>query len=175
MFRILTAAALASLVTGCTPLENLLEGQNDIAIAWADTGYAYESNATGTMRGEMPDNGNFDRSLSHASIYRFDDAIEFDLHSLDGSWAMVGGGFSLRAPEEGQTVVLDPADHWIIGCSGPSEYDAAFDESAETVEVQVDRVEVDGQAMVEFTITASFGSAGEVTTVVVQPAPEETD
>jgi len=175
MFRILTAAvALLSLSTGCTPLvvaAILIDG-NSTDPVMVD---GWESNTTGVMRGVMPEAGQFDRELKSASVWRWEDSVDFDFQSEDGTWAMLGGGYETQGLEPGESIVLEPDQHWVFGCSGPQEYNAVFDQTADEVEISKELVEIDGQMVVEIRITASFGEAGEVTAVVVEPQPNSED
>ncbi|MCB9676426.1 MAG: hypothetical protein H6737_14990 [Alphaproteobacteria bacterium] len=170
MYRIAFAALVASFATGCTPLVGAL-----VAIELLDRDPVYyddfaESNAEGTMRGDIPEGGTFDRQLTRATIWNYDQGLDFDLHTTAETWVMLTGGFSADL-EDGETVVLGPDEHWIIGCSGPSEYDAMYDQPAEEVEITRELVEIEGETMIQLTIEASFGPDGTVTAVVVQPQP----
>lgn len=181
----LGALSLVLFNTGCTVVAGAvlvgeaLDRDDDyddygyVDTGWAADGYRSEQ-VTGTMRGSLPAPGAFDAEIAHGTIGRSSWGTDLDLHMLDGRWAMIGGGFDVQL-QDGETVVLGPDEHWVIGCGGPAEYDFEFDQSADTVTVTQHDIEVDGQAMIELTITATWAEGGEVTAVAVSPVSNPAD
>ncbi|MEZ4317649.1 MAG: hypothetical protein R3F61_09090 [Myxococcota bacterium] len=166
MFRTLV---LASTILGLGACSRATVDMNP-----ARDGLAFgQSDVQGRMSGQMPVKGEFSDDLSSGTIYRGPGYLEFDFHVLaEDGWVMLGGSFDPAIISEGETVVLDPDEHGIYGCSGPGEWEAEFDEGAEEVTVSKEVVEIDGIEMIEVTMVATFTGAGEVTAVVVRPTNE---
>lgn len=172
MFRLLALATLfVSVGTGCTPIvAGLLIAEFNDGPDGVSTDFM-ESNAEGTMRGAVGAVSSGERELTQASVWTSPGYFDFDLHAVEGDWMMLGGGFDSTALVEGETVVLSPDQHWVIGCSGPEVYSAEYDEGAEQVTVSQETLVIDGAELVEVTITATFADGNEATAVVVRPAP----
>ncbi|MEZ4318698.1 MAG: hypothetical protein R3F61_14385 [Myxococcota bacterium] len=170
MIRLAATAFVLALSTGCVvPATLLLVDALDGDGPGVD--YYQDSNVSGQMRGELPVTGAFDRELSAGSLWRWEDTIDLELQVEGGGWAMLGGGFDLTGVDDGETVVLGPDEHWVYGCSGASVWNAEFDEPAEEVVVTQERIELDGEELVQLTIIATFADDHEVTAVVVEPVP----
>jgi len=181
MFRTLaTAVAFLSFGTGCIEIPaailiaDAIDGPDAEPYEFGvDTGYmAEQSNVTGRMMGDLPLVQPFDREVDRAALYRFGSDVEIELHLIGEDWAMLGGGFDSSELIDGEPRVLQSGEQWVYGCAGPGEYQAEFDRPADTVEVVRDTVVVNGEPMIELTVTASFGDEGEVTAVVVTPAEQ---
>lgn len=140
-----------------------------------DLDEAYGAGVQGRMVADMPVTGELEGRLSMGYFYEIDRSLMgYELHSVqDNGWVMVGGMIDTSTLRTGETMQLDPYETGTYGCSGPSEYEAEFDEEAEAVYVTKEETIVDGEVVAELTITATFGSGGgdgEVTVVVVPPA-----
>lgn len=180
--RIFALSALfVAFGTGCTPVAavllgaELLDGNDD---SWEDASwdsgdyYADAAPITGRMRGDLGAVDGIDGAFRDSSMWWYGDSASIDLHTLDGDWAMLNGGFDASSLSEGETVALEPEEHWIIGCSGPEQWVADYDDSAEEVSVFTEIVEVDGVEMRYLEITAIFADGSEVSAQVTQPTAD---
>lgn len=143
---------------------------------WEDGEYA-ELSIDGTMKGKLPRVGEFDRE-GYGTVSRDSwtwdgqttESLFVEMNTLtDDGWAMVGVSLSLD-PETGiATYSLDN----VIGCSGPEEDDARFDEAPDEGELTVDEIEIDGEKFVQFELTGEFRGENEVIGVAVVPAADQ--
>ncbi len=169
MFRLLATATTLALCTACEiPLLILAVDALD-----DPDPVIREASAEGQMRGDLPETGTFDRAITEAWVERWEGGIDLDVHSTDGDWAMLGGSVDVDL-QDGESVVLGPDEHYIIGCAGPEEFDARFDRPADEVSLSQQTVEIEGEWYVELTVHASFGEDGEATAVLVQPVAQPT-
>ncbi|MCA9299144.1 MAG: hypothetical protein H6737_21300 [Alphaproteobacteria bacterium] len=134
-------------------------------------GFAGDSNVQGRMAGAMPVTGDFDHDLRSGYVWKGPGYVEVDLHVLGSEgWVMLGGGFDPAVmSDDGETVTLDPDEHWIFGCSGPDEWNAEYDQPAEEVQVSKEIIDIDGQEMLQVVITAEFSDDNVVSATVVRP------
>ncbi|MCO4745106.1 MAG: hypothetical protein KC912_09975 [Proteobacteria bacterium] len=154
VFRTFAALALvASFSTGCDT-----RGQTE---PWFEDDFTYygENNVQGRMAGAMPEVGDFDDQTKYGSMYAGGGWMDINMHAVgDYGWAMVM--VSGELDENGE--LTDGGYYDVIGCSGPEEGYAEFDEPATDSEVVIDRVEVDGEEMFEIEVTATFADFGTV-------------
>lgn len=138
-------------------------------------GYGYQSREVleGEMRGTMPANGTFDREVTRGTFWSNGDWIDFEVHSTGSAWAMIGGSFDTSRLEEGVPTELSPGEFDMVGCSGPVEYDYAYDGPADSVVVTEEVVTIDGSQVLEYTFVGSFENGDSTTTTVVVPMPDE--
>ncbi|MEZ4316426.1 MAG: hypothetical protein R3F61_02930 [Myxococcota bacterium] len=181
LVQLLTLGSVLAVSTGCAiPAAVLLVDALDRDPSYVDTGswddWDDEASeqwvASGQMRGQTPPTGAFDRDITSGTITRSTGWTDFEVNATGGDWAMLAGGFETDRLVDGRTITLDPSEHWIYGCSGPSEWNAEFDEPADTVQVRRDRIEIAGEPLIELTITATFGPGSEIVTVVSHGDPD---
>jgi hypothetical protein len=119
---------------------------------WAEVDLAHAE-----MRGKLPRIGTFDDADGYgtATVDKWDGNqwVNLTLNTLDGSgWGMIGASLDID-PATGEATYT-AAD--LIGCAGPEEFDAAFDEPPSTGEVEATLVQVDGEDMVQIVVTGEF-------------------
>lgn len=128
----------------------------------------------GDMGGTMPANGEFDREVTRGTFWSGGDWVDFEVHATGSAWAMIGGSFDTSRLEDGVPTELSPGEFDMIGCSGPVEYDYAYDGPADTVVVTEEVVEIDGSQALQYTFVGTFSdNGGSTTTTVVVPMPDE--
>lgn len=130
-----------------------------------------ESNARGSMRGELPIVGSFDDAdadYAYVDTWGEDTYLELHTNTEDG-WGMVALNVEDDALENGVETPVDP--ELAVGCAGPSEYYADYDEPPEEVVVTRDVIEIDGSQEVVYTLRAQF-AGGEVVEGEVSPIPD---
>lgn len=158
MIRLLATTSLAALLFACNA--------DDPAILPVDGPSIQDGTVQGRMQGDMPLVGDFEEQASTGYGYKSDDWLELTLHSNgDYGWAMIGVWASVDA-QTGE-VVVEPGS--VIGCTGPDEGYAEFDEPAEDVHIDVDPVVIDGEEFVEVDVEATFADGSVVTAVAVVP------
>lgn len=158
MFRNLAALAVLSLAAACTPGDTF-DFDGDV---WQQR----DSNIQGRMQGDLPEVGSFDKDVSYGYINDMDGWVDVELNTVgEFGWAMVYAGVMID--ENGEATV-----DYAVGCTGPDEGFAEYDEPATEAEVEVELVEIDGEEMISVTIEAEFEGAGDVIGVATAPAGE---
>ncbi|MCB9671038.1 MAG: hypothetical protein H6736_10810 [Alphaproteobacteria bacterium] len=123
-----------------------------------------------SMQGQLPHAGSFDDVGGYGSMsldtWEGMSWIYLDMNTLstDG-WGMVGVNL---------TVEDDGSATWgtgsTVGCSGPSEGEAFFDEQPDDAELTAEVVTIDGQDFVEITFEGDFRGDNDVVGVALVPA-----
>ncbi len=167
MTRLFALAALTTTLLACSPGDRFFDD-----VAWEDgAGWNFEenSNVTGRMVGEMPEVGAFENNDGYGSAYISPDWMDVQLHTKgDYGWAMVG--ISAMVDTASGEIIEDGSS--VIGCSGPEEGWADFDEPATNAEITVDIIEIDGVEFQEIEVVAEFNRAGTVIGVAQVPVGE---
>ena len=127
-----------------------------------------------TMTGELPIVSGFERTIGRNGHSYVDNEIDVHLDATTDDWVMLGGHIELPVEElpEGEWIEIDDRDHWIYGCSGPSDRTVRWDRNAEAVIARRITVEIDGTPTYELSVVADFGSQGMVAAVST-PSLEE--
>lgn len=146
-FRTLASLAFVLAFTGCNA-----EGPG------FDSYFGGEDNMSARMTGEMPEVGTFDDDSKHGYLHTDGQYLDLQVHAVgDYGWAMLMVFAELD--EDGE--VIEGTDE-VIGCSGPEENQADFDEPASDSDMDIEKIEVDGEEMYEITINATFDDQGTV-------------
>ena len=163
MTRLFALAALTTTLLACSPADSFNSFGVDI-----DDGYYQDTNVTGRMQGTMPEVGTFENEDGYGNAWNSDDWLDMQLHVKgDFGWAMVG--VSAMLDDNGD--IVDGSDS-VIGCTGPQDGWADFDEQATDSVVTIDIIEIDGEPVQEIEITAEFDQAGTVVAVAHVPVGE---
>lgn len=178
MKRIIVPAVLVFAATGCVETPRAT-GFGDTYRDDADV--SYEAPAPhfqrevvdGTMAGNMPANGDFERGVTRGSMWSSDSTwIDLEIHATGDAWAMIVGSLDTSRLEEGVPVQLSRGEFEMVGCSGPAEYEYAFDGPADSVVVTEETVGIDGEQHLEYTVAVGFPD-GDLSTTFVVPVPDE--
>lgn len=140
--RFFAALVLVSAVAGCDGDGNTLplDSNGDISAR---------------MVGDMPEVSAFDDNTKTGSFYAYDNYVSLDMHVLgEFGWAML----MVSGELDGDRLM----NAEVIGCSGPEEYNAVFDDTATDSDVLLERTEVDGEDVFEITIDATFEGSDAV-------------
>lgn len=169
MNRLLAALPLLALAACIPPSPADLLGLDG---DFFDDDYALESNARGSMRGELPIVGEFDDDdADYAYVDTWQGHTYLELHTNnERGWGMVAVNLDESELETGVPTVVNPDD--AVGCAGPAEYYADYDEAPEQVVVERDYIEIDGDQEVIYTVRAVFGD-GDVVEGEVSPVPDQ--
>lgn len=181
MQKLIVLAATAFLATACTPSgaysSRTLEmpASIDLSQARVDSygdGSWTELELAGSMDGRLPRVGDFSSAEGYGrlTVDRWDGAsysyVEMNVLTEDG-WAMVG----INLDQEPGTDLYTWSVGSTVGCAGPSEGDAAFDEMPDDADLTAELVEVDGETYIELTFEGDFrGNDNVVTGVALIPA-----
>jgi hypothetical protein len=155
MIRTVLTLSIVVLASACNAQE----------FAFGDTDFYsdYDSALQGRMNGDMPEVGDFSSEVSRGYVNTYGDMIDLELNTNgDFGWAMVYG--SAMLDEDGNAEMAD-----VIGCSGPSDLQAEFDEPANEAEITIDEITVDGEPYLEVEVVAEFDAAGTVIGVATVP------
>ncbi|MCB9672642.1 MAG: hypothetical protein H6736_18100 [Alphaproteobacteria bacterium] len=152
--RTLALLTVATLAAACSSNDTLLGVPN------------MDEDVQGRMvTDRMPEVGSFDDRAERGYLWKTSDWFDMSLHAVGPyGWAMVG--VFAMVDESGEVVVEDGS---VIGCTGPEDGWADFDEPAQSAEVRVDRMFVDGQELVRITVDAIFDGRGTVHAVAEAP------
>lgn len=119
----------------------------------------------GWMQGSLGGVQGIEGALRTARVRSIGDVVEFELDVDEGGWALLAGGLQRSLIGETGQTTLEPNEHWVIGCSGPTMAEMDFDTGADVVAI--------GQALsgdeVTYTLTAWFHDGSEVTAAVTVP------
>lgn len=131
--RLFALAGLTASLFGCAAIdfENRF-AQDDMA--W-DSNYGMQTgDVQGRMAGDMPEVGAFEEEATTGYGYRDGYFMNLEVHATgDYGWAMVA---LYGEVDENGDVIIEPES--IIGCTGPEQGWADFDEPAARAEVEID-------------------------------------
>lgn len=151
MTRVLLLASALALATGCST-------------STFDSPWGQSSDVQGRMSGqEMPEVGTFESEVTHGYIDSYGDWTSFQLDATgEHGWVMVFADIDTT-----ESNVIEDAP--IVGCTGPQEGWADFDEPAIHSTITVQELEIDGELVTHLQIEAEFEGAGTVTAVATAP------
>ncbi|MCB9673215.1 MAG: hypothetical protein H6734_27375 [Alphaproteobacteria bacterium] len=164
--RLFAAATAVVALVGCTTAETFeRDVRVDPDMGW-DEPYMQQSNLSGRIVGDMPEVGAFSDDGGYGYAYQDAYYFQMDLHVKgDYGWAMVG--VYAMIDDNGEVVMEDGN---VIGCTGPGEYEANFDEPAEQADVQIETFELDGVEMQRVTVDATWRGGATASAVAEFPA-----
>jgi hypothetical protein len=137
--------------------------------------YDWNSNdlLSGRLAGDLDSVRDFDDDLAHGYSNVGPDYAHVEMHVLgDFGWAMLGVDVWGPTPMADGTYEADANTRGdegasVIGCSGPGEYEAAFDAPADDAVIEISTDPETGDVVVE--VTADFGREGTVSGTAVLP------
>lgn len=165
--RLLALAGATATLFGCSSLPDLQDSFMGFDMdRGVDMGvYGQEANVQGRLAGTMPEVGTFEEEAGTGYAYRDDYWMNLELHANgDYGWAMVQVYAQI---DENGDVVVEPES--VIGCTGPEEYWADFDEPATDAQITIDTVMVDGELVEVIEIEAEWEDGNTIVAVAELP------
>lgn len=167
--RLAALSLITATLAACSFTEPGMFLEDDVWFEDGDWDYGYDrGTVTGRMAGEMPEVGDFESNEVFGSNYSSSDWLSMDMHAVgDHGWAMLI--VSAQIDENGEVRVEEGS---VVGCSGPDEGIADFDEPATDMDIDVDTITIDGEDIMQVEVIAEFDSTGVVTAVAQVPVQE---
>lgn len=140
--------------------------RSEVEDGWGvDDGVETTVTGHGWMRGDLGGVLDIESPLRTARVRWIGDMVEFELDVDGDGWALLAGGLQRSLIDESGEYPLEPGQHWVIGCSGPTMAEMDFDTQADVVAIS----EAQSLDEVTYTLTASFFDGSEVTAEVTVP------